>query len=72
MLGIVFVFVALFVVLPQVLKYLVMAGVMPSEVLIRLIYSVYAGRGILIGLVLGYALYRAFRKNRTAETAEKA
>lgn len=72
MLGIVFVFVALFVVLPQVLKYLVMAGVMPSEVLFRLIYSVYAGRGILIGLVLGYALYRAFRKNRTAETAEKA
>ena len=72
MLGIVFVFVALFVVLPQVLKYLVMAGVMPSEVLIRLIYSVYAGRGILIGLVLGYALYRAFRKNRTAETAENA
>ncbi len=72
MLGIVFAFVALFVVLPQVLKYLVMAGVMPSEVLFRLIYSVYAGRGILIGLVLGYALYRAFRKNRTAETAEKA
>ena len=57
MLGIVFVFVALFVVLPQVLKYLVMAGVMPSEVLFRLIYSVYAGRGILIGLVLGVCVW---------------
>ena len=68
MLGIVFTFVALFVVLPQVLRYLIVAGVMPSEVLFRLVYGVYAGRGILLGIVIGYLLFRAYRKNRmTAE-----
>ena len=71
MLGIVFAFIGLVVILPQVLHYLVMAGVMPSEALFELVYGVYACRGILIGMMLGYALYRAYRKNRAAETAEE-
>ena len=71
MLGIVFAFAALFVVLPLVFAVLVMAGAALSGVAVLLISGVHAGKGILIGIVLGYLLFRAYRKNRTAAAMEE-
>lgn len=72
MLGIVFAFAALFVVLPLVFAVLVMAGAALSGVAVLLVSGAYAGKGILIGIVLGYLLFRAYRKNRTAAVMEEA
>ena len=71
MLGIVFAFAALFVVLPLVFAVLVMAGAALSGVTVLLVSGVHAGKGILIGIVLGYLLFRAYRKNRTAAAMEE-
>ena len=71
MLGIVFAFAALFVVLPLVFAVLVMAGAALSGVALLLVSGVHAGKGILIGIVLGYLLFRAYRKNRTAAAMEE-
>ena len=71
MLGIVFAFAALFVVLPLVFAVLVMAGAALSGVAVLLVSGVHAGKGILIGIVLGYLLFRAYRKNRTAAAMEE-
>lgn len=71
MLGIVFAFAALFVVLPLVFAVLVMAGAALSGVAVLLVSGVHAGKGILIGIVLGYLFFRAYRKNRTAAAMEE-
>ncbi len=71
MLGIVFAFAALFVVLPLVFAVLVMAGAALSGVAVLLVSGVHAGKGILIGIVLGYLLFCAYRKNRTAAAMEE-
>ena len=71
MLGIVFAFAALFVVLPLGFAVLVMAGAALSGVAVLLVSGVHAGKGILIGIVLGYFLFRAYRKNRTAAAMEE-
>ena len=71
MLGIVFAFAALFVALPLVFAVLVMAGAALSGVAVLLVSGVHAGKGILIGIVLGYLLFRAYRKNRTAAVMEE-
>ena len=61
---------ALFAVLPVlfVLGALVMAVLSGAAVLFAA--GAYAGKGILLGIVLGYVLYRAVRKNRIHEEAD--
>ena len=61
-----------FVALPLVFAVLVMAGAALSGVAVLLVSGVYAGKGILLGIVLGVLLFRAYRKNRMAEAAVKA
>lgn len=66
MLGIVFVMAALFVALPLVFAFLVIAGATLSGVAVLFVASAHAGKGILLGIVLGYILFRVCLKNRTA------
>ena len=70
MLGIVFAMAALFVVLPLVFVILVMAGAALSGLAVLLFSGAFAGKGLLLGIVLGYILFRAIRKNRTAAIEE--
>ena len=71
MLGMIFVVLAaLFVVLPvlSVLGVFVMAVLSGAAVLF--VSGAFAGKGILLGIVLGYVLYRTARKNRIREEAD--
>ena len=64
----------LFIAIPAV----VFAGIMLVAVLgavfsgaaVLFAAGVYAGEGILLGMVIGFIAYRAFRKSRMAEKAE--
>ena len=60
----------LFAVIPLVFAALAILGAVFSGAAVLLAAGVYAGKGILIGIVLGFAAYRALRKARTAERAD--
>ena len=60
----------LFAVIPLVFAALAILGTVFSGAAVLLAAGVYAGKGILIGIVLGFAAYRALRKARTAERAD--
>ncbi len=61
---------ALFVVIPVVFAALAILAAVFSGVAVLLAAGVFAGKGILAGMVLGLIAYRAFRKARMAERTE--
>ena len=60
----------LFVALPVLFAVGVLFVAAFSGVAVLLVAGIRAGSGILPGIVLGYVLYRAARKNRTEEMVE--
>ena len=60
----------LFVALPLVFAACVMLMAVLSGVAVLLVAGLHAGGGILPGIILGYVLYRAARKNRIAAEAD--
>ena len=62
--------VAAFVAVPVVIGILGILFAVFSGVAVLLIAGVSAGKGILVGAILGFLAYRAFRKNRMAEGTE--
>ena len=60
----------LFVVLPVLFAACVMLMAVLSGAAVLLVAGIHAGGGILPGIILGYVLYRAARKNRIAAEAD--
>ena len=61
---------ALFVVIPVVFSILAILASVFSGVAVLLVAGAFAGKGVLIGAVLGFIAYRAFRKARIAQAEE--
>lgn len=68
--GLIGILVALFVVLPLVFVAVVMLMAVFSGVAVLLTAGIFAWKGILPGIVLGFIAYRSFRKIRASREVE--
>ncbi len=60
----------LFVAIPVIFMVIAILGAVFSGAAVLLAAGVFAGKGILPGIVLGFIAYRAFRKSRIADRTE--